>query len=364
MLSVSFDGVVKQWPDQPPALDHLDLTIAAGEFVSLVGPSGCGKSTALRVLAGLDEPSAGRVLHGGDDITDLPSCDRHFGFVTQDEQLLKHLTARRNIGFPLELRAATVGGSIEARVRDEAHGFGITALLDRAPRTLSHGQRRLVQLARAVISSPSTLLLDEPLGYLEERARVRVRSEILRIHRQRSLTSVMATASQTDAMSMSDRVAVMFHGLVDQYAPPGEVYARPATARVARFFGDPGMNLVAASTEVAGSHRRIRFPGAMIETRIPAPAVAAGRDVLVGIRAQDVEIGAPRSTGIVGRVRAVEPLGPSSVIFVRAECGVDLTCHARGGAPAIGTVLDLGFPPDRLHVFDASTGLALHHPDA
>ncbi len=342
--------------------------------MSIVGPSGCGKSTALRILAGLERPTFGTVHLAGLDITDLETRQRHVGLITQENQLLNHLTAGGNIQFPLELRPSPgpLGRALpedrhqpdwlRARVAEEAGRFGITDLLDRHPRKLSEGQRRLVQLARAVVASPSTLLMDEPLGYLEDQVRIKLRSEILRVHGERRLTSVMSTASQQDAMVMSDRIAVMIDGEVQQVGAPIDVYERPATADVASFFGEPAMNLLRAIVRVDAGGRALELSGRTI--RMWPPLLDQLRDlpIVVGVRPEHIELGVPQEDGFAAEVVTTELVGHTTSVMMRTIAADDLACTVAGPPPRIGTVMDVGFRSDRVHLFDAVTGAALHHP--
>jgi multiple sugar transport system ATP-binding protein len=375
VYSVRFEGVRKRYPGSDrDALHDLCLTIEAEELLSIVGPSGCGKSTALRILAGLERPTLGTVHLGGLDITNLETRRRHVGLITQENQLANHMTARRNIQFPLEVRPSPgpLGralpedrrepGKLQARVAAEAAKFGITELLDRRPRTLSEGQRRLVQLVRAVVASPSTLLMDEPLGYLEDQVRAQLRSEILRVHRERRLTSVMVTASQHDAMVMSDRIAVMIDGTVQQVGTPTEVYERPTTADVASVLGEPSMNLLPAIVRVDGGERRLELSGRTIRMWSPLLDRLHDLPIVVGVRPEDVELGVPQDEGLAAEVVTTELVGHTTSVLMRTVAGEQVACTVTGVPPRIGTVVDVGFRSDRVHLFDAVTGAALHHP--
>ncbi|MEP1125434.1 MAG: ABC transporter ATP-binding protein [Ilumatobacter sp.] len=362
MQGIVLDDVTKAWPGAPAAVDHLDLAISAGEFVGLVGPSGCGKTTVLRILCGLEAPTSGRVLVGSRDITNIASRDRYFGLVTQQNQLLGHLSAGRNICFPLEVRQerATVG-DIDQRLRREASRLGLESLLDRRPSTLSEGQRRRVQLARAVIGAPVALMLDEPLANLEDQVRARVRAEIVATHHDRGLTSLMATADQRDAMAMCDRIAVLVDGRLEQYATPADVYDRPATVDVADFFGEPSMNILAGRVDAGGGGRHVSVLGHRIPVTTSAIDPYHGGDVVVGVRPEDLVVGAPTTDGIEAVVRTTESVGYQTMVYAEA-LGVPVAFLTPGRAPRADTVLDLAIPPDRLHFFDPRTRMAIHHP--
>jgi multiple sugar transport system ATP-binding protein len=360
---VTFVDVTKSWDDDPPALDHLNLAVDPGELVSLVGPSGCGKTTALRILGGLESPTAGRVYLGERDITELPVRERNFGLVTQQNQLLKHMSAARNIRFPLEMRNPEGHRTaFDEHLAREAAALRITHLLDRSPKHMSEGERRVVQLARAVIGTPSILLLDEPFGYLEDQVRLRLRGDIVHINRERGLTTLMVTASQHDAMAMSDRIAVLFDGVIHQIGSPLDVYDRPATAQVARFFGEPPMNVVPARVVVDGDGRRLELLGRSLPVWTPLVDEYHDRAILVGFRPEDVVAGDPADTGIEVRVRATEPLGRMTLVDGVTPHGVRIDCTVPGAPPPIGLTLDLGLRPERLHLFDPATGFAVLHP--
>lgn len=377
MYSVRFDGVTKHDPDTGrTTLDGFSMTVDAEAFVSIVGPSGCGKTTVLRIVAGLDHPTRGTVCLGGVDITDLETRQRHVGLVTQQNQLVDRLSAGRNIQFPLEVRPSPgpLGrslpkyhdrpGGLRGKVAEEAATFGIADLLDRRPSTLSAGQRRLVQLVRAVVASPSTLLLDEPFGFLEDQVRTRLRAEILRVHRERRLTTIMATANQYDAMVMSDRIGVMSGGHLVQYDTPDVVYARPASAEIAAFFGEPAMNLFPAVVRIDRDGRHLDLPGRTIRMWTPFLDGLHGLPITVGVRPDDIELGAPQDDAFAAEVVTTEQLGHTVAIRMRTALGQSVVASRPGVPPQIGTVIDVGFRPDRVHLFDAVTGLARHHPSA
>jgi ABC-type sugar transport system ATPase subunit len=359
---IVFDNVTKSWPESPGAVDHLDLSIRAGEFVGLIGPSGCGKTTVLRILCGLEPPTSGRVRLGTRDITDHSARDRHFGLVTQQNQLLGHLSAGRNISFPLEVRRDSVTvADIDRRLTREASRLGLEGLLESRPEKLSEGQRRRVQLARAVIGAPVALVLDEPLANLEDQVRLNLRSEILDIHRDRGLTSVMATAAQGDAMAMCDRIAVLVDGCLEQFAPPATVYERPATVAVATFFGEPPMNIVRARVEASSFGRRLFLLGHTVPITTTAVDSYHGGDVLVGMRPEDLVPGAPTTESVEVVVRSAEGIGYQTMVHAEAHSEA-IAFLTPGHPPRVGTVLDIAVPPHRLHFFDPLTGMAIHHP--
>lgn len=363
MHSIALDDVTKVYPDGTTALEHIDLTVEAGELFSLVGPSGCGKTTVLRVLSGLEAPDSGRVLVGGRDYTPLAPHERDLAMITQDNQLLGNLTAARNIRFPLDVNASNrPPGNPDELVELEASYLHIRHLLDRKPSTLSEGERRVVQLARCIVRTPSALLMDEPFAYLEHQTRLRLRADIVRVHRDRGLTMLMATASQHDAMAMSDRIGVLFDGVLHQVGPPAEIYDQPLTASVAEFFGEPGMNVLPATVRTTGGTRRVEMFGLGLPVWTPALDDYEGRTVLVGIRPEALEPGAASEQSIEVRVTRAEPFGRQALVATATPTGERVDCVTPGMAPPIGTVLDLGVPADRVHLFDPATQLAISHP--
>lgn len=374
MHAIRFDDVTKSWPESPYAVDHVLLSIDAGEFFSIVGPSGCGKTTLLRILCGLEAPTSGYVVHGGVDITRWPTRERGFGLVTQQNQLPNHLTAEKNIGFPLEVRRSSRASvpdtiPIPDRVRHEAEAFGIADLLARRPATLSEGQRRLVQLAREVIAGPSTLLLDEPLGYLEDQSRTRVRNAILHTHADRGLTTLMVTANQLDAMVMSDRIAVMFDGAVEQVGSPQDVYDRPATVRVATFFGEPAMNVWPTMVRrleggVAGGGVGVEVLGRVIELDRTGIEPYVERPVLVGIRPDEVSLRGNRDStpGVAVTVGPSETVGHATFVRATTGDGASVRSSVTGPPPRAGSVVTATPRSARIHLFDPATGIAVHHP--
>ena len=233
--SVALDQVVKDF-GRTRVLHELSLEIRAGEFVSLLGPSGCGKTTALRLIAGLEEPTAGGILMNGEDVTDLPTNRRDIGMVFQSYSLFPHLNALDNTRFGLDVRKVAKGrATAMAHVSLELVGLG--GLAQRYPHELSGGQQQRVALARALVTSPKVLLLDEPLSALDARVRVQLREEIQRIQKELGITTVFVTHDQEEALAISDRVAVMHAGRIEQIGTPEELYLTPASAEVAAFVG-------------------------------------------------------------------------------------------------------------------------------
>jgi multiple sugar transport system ATP-binding protein len=242
MAEVELAGVEKRF-DGVQVLASLDLLIGNGEFVVLLGPSGCGKTTALRIIAGLENPSAGRVRIGGRDVTTLAPRERDVAMVFQSYALYPHLSIADNIGYPLKIRGVPPKERAAA-VQRVAESLEVDHLLKRKPRQLSGGQRQRIALARAIIRDPAAFLMDEPLSNLDAKLRITMRGEIRRLQQRLGATTVYVTHDQAEALTMADRVCVISDGVVQQYAPPQEVFDRPANRFVAGFVGNPPMNIL------------------------------------------------------------------------------------------------------------------------
>ncbi len=326
--------------DRQAALDGLTLDVAPGEFLVLLGPSGCGKTTVLRLIAGLEEPSDGEVLIDGVRVNDLPPRDRDVAMVFQNYALYPHLSVRDNIGFPLRMRGAP-RTEIAARVAEAAAMLELSALLDRRPAQLSGGERQRVALGRAVVRRPKVFLFDEPLSNLDAKLRVQMRAELVRLHRTLGATMIFVTHDQVEALTMGERIAVLLRGVLQQVAPPAEIYARPANTFVAGFVGSPGMNLV-------------RDPD------------GSGDGVLLGFRPEDATLGPADGAVLAGTVTLVEPLGSETLVHARLRSGESVVCRLRGGAgtggavpPAPDTEVGVRVARDRIHRFHAATGARL-----
>jgi multiple sugar transport system ATP-binding protein len=283
MAEIVLDGVTKVFGADVIAVDDVSLKIADGEFMVLVGPSGCGKSTILRILAGLEEVTAGEITVGGRDVTDLPPKDRDIAMVFQNYALYPHMTVEQNLGFGLKLRK-TAKDEQRRRVADAAMILGLDPLMARRPAELSGGQRQRVAIGRAMVREPLAFLMDEPLSNLDAKLRVQMRSELMRLHERLRTTTIYVTHDQVEAMTLGHRVAVLRDGVLQQVDTPQNLYMHPANLFVAAFMGSPPMNLVEA--EVRGGS--LRFA----EFDLPSTADLsgyAGSTVILGIRPSDLE---------------------------------------------------------------------------
>jgi multiple sugar transport system ATP-binding protein len=378
-LGIRLENVSKVYPNDVKAVDDVSLEIADGEFLVLVGPSGCGKSTLLRVVAGLETVSSGRVLIGGDDVTNVRPQDRDLAMVFQNYALYPHMTVAANLAFGLRLRK--VGKTErERRVREVGAKLGLEELLHRKPSELSGGQRQRVAMGRAIIREPKAFLMDEPLSNLDAKLRVTMRAELARLHEKLGVTTVYVTHDQVEAMTLGQRVAVLRDGVLQQVDTPHRLFHEPTNLFVAAFIGSPSMNLVEADV-VDGN---VRFAG--YELPIPPETRLEARRVIVGIRPTDFKDGESASPGLPRlRVGAtvVEDLGAEShVIFtvdaprVEAEAvraaedaaapGESLlaydtravfTARVDGERPVRqGTEVELALDPQRMYFFDPASG--------
>ena len=285
MARIVFDAVTKEFGDEVVAVDDLSLEIADGEFMVLVGPSGCGKSTILRMLAGLEEVTAGEIWIDDTQVTDLPSKERDIAMVFQNYALYPHMTVLENIAFGLKLRKVPKAER-EKKARDVAQVLAIEHLLERKPVALSGGQRQRVAMGRAMIREPVAFLMDEPLSNLDAKLRVQMRAELARLHDRLKTTTVYVTHDQVEAMTLGDRVAVLRDGVLQQVDTPQRLFARPANLFVAAFVGSPPMNLVEGTVE-SGT---ISFAGFTLPLGEGTDLSAyEGQRVIVGIRPSDLE---------------------------------------------------------------------------
>jgi ABC-type sugar transport system ATPase subunit len=359
MASVALRAMSKSY-GPVTALQSLDLEVEDGQFLTLLGPSGCGKSTALSCIAGLERPTAGRIVFGGRDVTELEPHERDVAMVFQDYALYPHMTVRGNMSFGL--RQQGVGPSaIERQVAVAAEFLGLTGLLDRRPAELSGGQRQRVAVGRAVVRNPAVFLMDEPLSNLDAALRVRTRTEIKRLQRELGVTSVFVTHDQEEAMVLSDRIAILRGGVLQQVGPPMAVYRDPVNLFVAGFIGSPSMNLLQAELQPAADGLFCRVAG----QTLPLPrsvlrsqdgvAPAGVRKVLLGIRPMDMTVGASDNATLRGRVFLVEPVGPVAYVDIDIDGWAIKATADPDREPAIGGVVGLSFPPGRTFLFDPET---------
>jgi multiple sugar transport system ATP-binding protein len=324
MAKVTLEHVDKIYPGNVKAVDDFNLEIRDGEFVVLVGPSGCGKSTTLRMVAGLEEISAGTIRIGDRVVNEVPPKDRDIAMVFQNYALYPHMTVRENMAFGLKLRKFPKK-EIEARVQEAAAILGLGELLERRPKALSGGQRQRVAVGRAIVRKPAVFLFDEPLSNLDAKMRVQMRVEISRLHQQLGTTMIYVTHDQVEAMTMGERIVVMKDGVVQQVDNPIQMYDFPRNKFVAGFIGTPQMNFFAATIRADGAALAVEGPGGL---QLPVPAdrkaaLAAYRDkpVILGLRPEDIGSSAAEQLAGAPRIRAnvevVEPMGSESYVHFK-----------------------------------------------
>jgi multiple sugar transport system ATP-binding protein len=350
MTTIELDTIRTEFGDDIVAVDDVSLTIEDGELVVLVGPSGSGKSTTLRCIAGLEAPTSGDIVIDGRRVNDVQPQNRDIAMVFQSFALYPHRTVRKNISFPLEARDVA-RDEIDDRVEEAAAMLDITELVDRKPAHLSGGQQQRVALGRALVRDPQAFLMDEPLANLDAKLRKEMRTEVVRLQQNLGVTMVHVTHNQEEAMTMGDRVAVMNNGLIQQFAPPKEVYRRPANRFVAEFIGSPSMNLLTGSLADGQFHADIGG----LSIRVPdALADAATADPLtLGIRPESVQIvDSPDDYTFEATVDVVELMGNVQIIHVAldgseflAEVDPDLDVSQ-------GDSLLIRLPPEKIDLFD------------
>jgi len=355
MASIELRGVRKSF-GETEIVRGVDLTIPAGAFVSLLGPSGCGKTTLLRMLAGLERPSAGSVLIDGVPVDGVAPGARDVAMVFQSYALYPQMTVAENIAYPLRKRGVAKAERA-ARVRDVAEMLRLDALLERKPRQLSGGQQQRVALGRALVREPRIFLLDEPLSNLDASLRGHMRAELIELHRRIGRTMVYVTHDQLEAMTMSSHIAVIDKGVVQQFGTPLDVYRRPANRMVAQFIGTPAMSLLDAAIVAAPGGAAIRIGPTVIAD---APAGLAPGPVVLGIRPEDVELAAG---GLPATLRLAEPIGHETIVQLDTPGGPLTARLAADFRAAPGDALSMHLRPANLHLFDPATGLRIGSPD-
>jgi multiple sugar transport system ATP-binding protein len=338
-----------------PVLHGIDLSIHDGEFVVLVGPSGCGKSTLLRMIAGLEDISAGEIRIDGRRVNDLEPKDRDIAMVFQSYALYPHMTVAENMSYSLRLRR-TAKERIAAAISGAASKLGLDALMARRPRALSGGQRQRVAMGRAIVRAPKAFLFDEPLSNLDARLREQMRGEIKKLHQSLGATSIYVTHDQIEAMTLADRIVAMNAGVVQQVGSPLDLYDRPANLFVAGFIGSPAMNMFEGSYHADGAGPAVEVQGG---TRIPLQRtyhVADGTAIVIGIRPEHIPVAGVGDGGITCKVELLEPTGLGTILHVR-PFGTVLKAFTL--SREVGQSVSIRLPAERLHLFDPQNGQRL-----
>ncbi|QTE29820.1 ABC transporter ATP-binding protein [Pengzhenrongella sicca] len=372
MATVTYDNATRLYPGtERPAVDSLNLHIEDGEFLVLVGPSGCGKSTSLRMLAGLEDVNAGRILIGDRDVTDVQPKDRDIAMVFQNYALYPHMTVADNMGFALKI-AGKPKAEIRTRVEEAAKILDLSEYLDRKPKALSGGQRQRVAMGRAIVRQPQVFLMDEPLSNLDAKLRVQTRTQIASLQRRLGVTTVYVTHDQTEALTMGDRIAVLKDGLLQQVGTPRDMYDTPANVFVAGFIGSPAMNL--GTFTLADGYAQL----GSTKVAVPRAAISAlGADdknsITIGFRPEALDVvdaGSPDSIPVL--VNIVEELGSDAFVYgeLSDELGKAVAAQVHSGAgdgqvivrvdprqvPAKGEKIHVKIRTGEQHLFHAGSG--------
>jgi sn-glycerol 3-phosphate transport system ATP-binding protein len=351
MGAISIRNVVKRYGTGPKAnavIHGVNAEIADGEFIVIVGPSGCGKSTLLRMVAGLEEITAGDIAIGGRVVNDVEPAERDIAMVFQNYALYPHMTVFDNMAYGLKIAKVPIA-EIKTRVDKAAKILELGPFLARKPRELSGGQRQRVAMGRAIVRQPQVFLFDEPLSNLDAKLRAQTRLEIQKLHNELHVTSLFVTHDQVEAMTLAERMIVMNAGRMEQIGTPDEVYHRPATTFVAGFIGSPPMNLIRGTVDGA------RMTSAGQTLTLPAAAPRNG-DVILGVRPEHSTLTRGGATGWDMRVEALEMLGAERLVYGTVG-GMLFTVRvdATETPPKVGDVVSLQAAPERLHWFDATT---------
>jgi sn-glycerol 3-phosphate transport system ATP-binding protein len=374
VAEVSFHEITKVFPNGTTAVDALTCTIADGEFMVLVGPSGCGKTTALRMIAGLEEPTSGAIAIGGKVVNGVSPRDRDIAMVFQNYALYPHKTVLQNLAFGLRQHKVPNAEIVE-RVREVSSLLTLDELLDRKPAQLSGGQRQRVAMGRALARSPRVFLLDEPLSNLDAQLRTQLRTDLKQLHQRFATTTVYVTHDQVEAMTLGDRIAVMSGGKLLQLGTPQEIYRRPANVFVAGFIGSPPMNLLKASV----ADGRVNAG----DLELTVPGVPTG-ELVIGVRPEALRLvtDATEDQAMQMRTDVVELLGHETIVYGSIRGQNVATASSGAGSslpsgrakviarldarrqPAVGETIALAMSLEDVHLFDAKSGQAVARPES
>lgn len=349
MAKLKLQNLQKKYRADVIPVKDISLEIDDGEFLTLLGPSGCGKSTLLRLIAGLEAPTRGEVSIGGQNVNQAAPGDRNMAMVFQSYALYPHMTAAENIATALKIRKMPEA-EIKRRVNEAAHKLELTSLLNRKPGQMSGGQRQRVALARALVRNPEVFLLDEPLSNLDALLREQVRAQMKQLFKEQNKPVVYVTHDQTEAMTLSTKVAVLNQGMIQQLDPPSRIYSHPANEFVASFVGSPQMNLLTlkceGNTALLGKYR-FELPNTVNDKT----------QILLGIRPEDVCLANSESATIIGQAYLVEQLGKDNLVSLKIQ---DSAKTIRALLPSDREWQDQTIPltinPAKIHWFDVETG--------
>ena len=358
MASVELIHIQKSL-DDTLVIPDLTLEVEDGELLVLVGPSGCGKSTCLRMIAGLETPTSGMIRIGNREVTSLAPRDRDIGMVFQSYALYPHLSVFENMAFALKLRKIAPA-EIKERVEEVARTLELTELLQRKPGALSGGQRQRVAMGRAIVRRPQLFLFDEPLSNLDAALRTQMRSELASMHRRYGTTSIYVTHDQVEAMTLGTRIAVLDRGVLQQVAPPMELYRRPANRFVAGFIGSPAMNFLTGgvTSSERGSELAVGSTKVVLPKRL-SPLLGEQTELTLGIRPHEIHVD---RGGLEAMVDMVEPMGSEAYVHC-VLAGQSLVVRVEGERARTiraGDALELMLPQERMYVFDQSGDTLVH----
>ena len=347
MGKVILEGLTKKFGNVV-AVNNVNLEIKDGSFMVLLGPSGCGKTTILRLIAGLEKPTEGRIYIDDRDVTELSPKDRDIAMVFQTYSLYPHMTVYENIAFPLRIRRIKKD-ELDRRVREVADMLGLSEMLHKKPRELSGGQRQRVAMGRAIIRKPRVFLFDEPLSNLDAKLRIQMRAELSRLHKQLGITSIYVTHDQVEAMTLGDEIAVINKGEIQAVGEPLEIYKKPNNIFVAGFIGAPPMNII------KGEIKDSEFISDKLRVQLSNPPIQG--DCTIGIRPEHVEV--VEGDGIEGTVEVVEAVGSESILYVDSGGKRIVIKTLKSGPFRIGDKVHFRFLPDKIHYFSPDTGLRI-----
>ena len=363
MANLAIENLVKEFDDGSIlAVENLDLDVEDGEFVVVVGPSGCGKSTTLNTIAGLERPTSGSIYIDGEEITNMPPQERDTAMVFQNYALYPHMNVESNIGFGLRMSTDIGDAEYKQRVEDTAELLQIEDLLTQRPAELSGGQQQRVALGRAIVREPSVFLMDEPLSNLDAKLRSEMRTEIQKLQNSLGITTIYVTHDQTEAMTMSDRIAIMNDGRLQQFATPQEVYHEPANQFVAGFIGEPSMNFFDVENS-ATDDETLKIVNDDMTYEMPSTAETLSdvpQELVMGVRPSHIELS--DDPDFRAEVQVVEPMGEYDLVHIEFG-GQSYTVKIEGEkAPPELSVAGFSIPENQVHLFDRTIGDALLHP--